>query len=92
MGVRVEFPSVLAKEIGDRRVELEPVPRTLAEAIKELFYRYPALKEEMLGPDGEIDYSYRFFLNGMDVSPWRDRDLLLRDGDELVILLMLAGG
>lgn len=92
MGLRIQLPAVLAQVAGQRTVELEPVPRTIEDAVRELFRRHPSLEQEMLGPDGKIDYTYRLFLNGESVSQWQDMQRSLRDGDELVILMMLAGG
>lgn len=92
LGLRIQLPAVLAQVAGQRTVELEPLPKTVEEALQELFRRHPGLAQEMLGPDGNLDYTYRLFLNGEGISQWQDMQRALRDGDELVILMMLAGG
>ncbi|MBC7347524.1 MAG: MoaD/ThiS family protein [Clostridia bacterium] len=92
MGLTVQLPVVLAQVVGERSIALDPTPPTVEEAFKLLFGRYPALAREMLGPDGKIDHTYGLFLNGERISQWQEQDRPLREGDELVILMMLAGG
>jgi molybdopterin converting factor small subunit len=92
LSFRIQLPTVLASVTGQATVEFEPVPQTLAEALQELLARYPALQQEMLSRDGTINRIFRFFLNGEGISPGSQGEKLLRDGDEMVILMMLAGG
>ncbi len=71
---------------------VEVSPGTVRQAIEEASQRFPRLKERLLTPEGEVDASLNLYVNEEDIRSLAGLDTLLKEGDELVILLAMAGG
>ncbi len=92
MAIKVEFKSGLKDITGVSRTGLERSFNTFEKAMNELIRQYPALKNEMFYSDGSIDFAYQIFLNGKRLSWPEDKETRLKDGDELLFLIFMAGG
>jgi sulfite reductase beta subunit-like hemoprotein/molybdopterin converting factor small subunit len=81
---------LLAATGGADTVEVEP--GTLAEVLEELRRRFPALTEQILGPDGEVVPSVNLFVGEDDVRALGGMGAKVLAGQELTILPALSGG
>lgn len=87
MAIRVTLTGRLA-EILDKEVSLSS-PSTVREAIKELADMKEEGKPFLLDENGEVRDNIIILLNEENIE---DLDRQLREGDELFILLPVAGG
>lgn len=92
MGVRVMIPAPLRpKAEGAREVVVDP--GSLAEVLGELEHRYPALADRLRQRDtGELRRTVNIYLNQQNVRFLDGLRTSLRAGDELAILMAVAGG
>lgn len=92
VSLHIQLPSPLAQVAGQHIVELDPVPSSIDEAMQRLFQIHPQLREEMVERDGTISRLYRIFLNGRGLFEKQDLTTPLKDGDQMLIMMILAGG
>ena len=92
MAIKVKFLSSLKSITGTGLVELPSTLDTVEKVMDELLRMYPQLKDEMFYPDGTIDYIYHLILNGRRLSWPDDKNLRVKNGDELMLLVFMAGG
>lgn len=86
----VKLFGTLRQDLGVDRIALSEVPGTLGELIAHLASRYgPRVNEELLDEEGNLDPAYAIFVDGERAS---DLSAPLREGSEVVITGMLAGG
>jgi sulfite reductase beta subunit-like hemoprotein/molybdopterin converting factor small subunit len=87
----VRVPGMLIEATGGADV-VEVESGTLAQVLAELRRRYPALIEQVIGPDGEVVSSINLFIGEDDVRSLGGMDAKLLPGQELTILPALSGG
>ncbi len=92
MSIKIEFKSALKDVTGTSKAALDKSFNTFEKALNELIRQYPGLKDEMFYSDGTIDFAYQIFHNGRRLSWPEDKEVKLKDGDELVFLIFMAGG
>ncbi len=92
MSIRVEFKSALKNITGTQTVLLDKCFNTFEKVITELIRLYPQLKDEMFYSDGTIDYAYQVILNGNRLVWPEDKDISMKDGDRIILMVFLAGG
>ncbi len=92
MGVRVEFKSALKNITGTQAVTLDKSYNTFEKVFTELIRLYPQLKDEMFYTDGTIDYAYQVILNGIRLAWPEDKDVRVKDGDRMILMVFMAGG
>lgn len=92
MSIRVEFKSALKNITGTQTVSLENSSNTFEKVITTLIRLYPQLKDEMFYSDGTIDYAYQVILNGVRLVWPEDKDVTIKDGDRIILMVFLAGG
>ena len=91
MSVEVRVPTVLRKHTrGERVVEVDG--STIAGLIESLDQRFPGMKGELLGEDGQIRQFVNIYLNDEDIRYLERLDTQLSDGDRVAILPAVAGG
>ncbi len=71
---------------------IEVRPGTVRQAIEEASRRFPALKERLLTPAGDVDPAYLLYLNEDDIRGLQGLDTPLKAGDELLVLMAMSGG
>ncbi len=92
MAIKIEFKSGLKDITGASKTTLDKSFNTFEKTMQELIRLYPGLKDEMFYTDGSIDYAYQIFLNGKRLSWPEDKEARVKDGDELIFLIFMAGG
>ncbi len=90
MSVSLSVHEPMRRILKGGRIELDWSGGSVAELIEELGRRYgPAVKRELLDSEGNLDYTYRVFIND---SQAEDMKTPVRDGDEVIILMPVSGG
>jgi hypothetical protein len=99
MRVTVRLGEPVWRAVGQRRVEIEAPGDALSlpELVQRLEAAYPKLREELgiEGPGAEpdsLDYHYTFFLKDRMVKPREMTTERVGDGEEVMIVLPMAGG
>ena len=93
MKIQVTLTSVLKDAVGAERLELSfEGEETVRRVLERLETDHPALEKELFDADGDLDPHIFVAVNGAQVS--RDGSLrrILRDGDELALMISFAGG
>lgn len=92
MAIRVKFMSNLKSVTGTQSVKLDSSFRTFEQVMNELLRLYPQLIDEMFYSDGTIDFAYQIILNGKRLMWPDDKDVKVKNGDEIVFMVFMAGG
>lgn len=97
MKVTVRLGEPVWRAIGQRRVEIEApgAACTLAELLERLVSAHPKLTGELCGDGngaGSLDYHFTFFLHDRLVKPADMAGQQVGDGEEVMIVLPMAGG
>ena len=88
--VAVRIPPTLRAEVGGAR-ELEASGDTVADVLKDITERYPALGAQLL-EDGELASYVNVYVSGEDIRTRDGLDTPVRDGENLILLPAMAGG
>ena len=99
MKVTVRLGEPIWRAVGQRRVEVEGPGSTctLAELVERLEAAYPSVRAELRGDgagngsDG-MDWHFTFFLQDRIVKPADMAEERVGDGEEVMIVLPMAGG
>ena len=99
MKVTVKLGEPLWRSVGQRRVQIEAPGSdcTLPDLLQQLERAYPQLREELQTSgdsatgDG-VDYHFTFFLKDRLVKPAEMAGQRVGDGEEVMIVLPMAGG
>ena len=98
MKVTVKLGEPVWRVVGKRKVEIEAPGSELSlpELLERLEATYPRLREELasgVGNGGDaVDYHFTFFLHDRMVKPADMVGERVGDGEELMIVLPMAGG
>ena len=88
--VTVELPSLLADATrGARTVVLEA---DRLDALERLVDRHPALEVHLFDEDGALREHVHCFLNSINTRWMPDLEVVLAEGDRIVVLQAVAGG
>ena len=87
----VKVPSVLRPNVGGAK-ELEVGGGTIGEVIDGLVRSYPALRDQLLTPEGELNRFVNVYLDGQDVRYLQGRETPVGERDEVRLLPAMAGG
>jgi sulfur-carrier protein len=87
----VKFPAVLRATVGGAR-EVEARGATIGELIDGLVVAYPALRDQLLAPDGDLNRFVNVYVNGSDVRYLDGLATAVGDVDEVRLLPAMAGG
>jgi sulfur-carrier protein len=87
----VWIPQVLRSSVGgQKQVELEGA--SVRELVDALVVRYPALRQQLLTDDGQLNRFVNVYVNGQDVRYLGGLDTTVTDRDEVRLLPAMAGG
>jgi len=87
------FLPVLPEAIGRRELQVEFGGETVSDLIEHLVARYGRKARQALYDDrGELDPMVQVLLNGKEWVPHDRLDTALQDGDDVVLMIMMAGG
>ena len=91
MAVQVLIPTPLQKSTNNEAsVELEA--GSINELIEALNGRYPGIQERLCDESGTLRRFLNIYVNGEDIRFKDNQTTALRDGDEVSIVLAVAGG
>jgi molybdopterin synthase sulfur carrier subunit len=90
----VHFYATLRSVIGQREVEiLLPEGATVRQLISEIVTQYPALHQEMVDVNGDLQSYIHIFVNGREITHLNHEiDTRLASGDEISIFPPVGGG
>jgi sulfur-carrier protein len=87
----VWIPQVLRSAVGgQKQVELEG--RTVRELVDALVAKFPALRQQLVGEDGDLNRFVNVYVNGQDVRYLKGLDTPVGERDEVRLLPAMAGG
>jgi MoaD family protein len=87
----VKLPAVLRATVGGAR-EVEAAGATVGEVIEGLVAAYPALRDQVLTPDGDLNRFVNVYVNGSDVRYLDGLATAVAEADEVRLLPAMAGG
>lgn len=90
MGIYVHLPSTFRCHVGGADC-IECLGNNVAECLSDLTGKYPTLKEQIFDKSGALKKVLEIYVNGKSAYP-RELEKELKDGDNVFITLMLAGG
>jgi molybdopterin synthase sulfur carrier subunit len=91
MAVQVLIPTPLQKSTNNEAsVELEA--GSINELIEALNGRYPGIQERLCDESGTLRRFLNIYVNGEDIRFKDNQTTSLQDGDEVSIVLAVAGG
>jgi MoaD family protein len=92
VNLRIFLP-MLSEILGRKEVEVEFIGETINDLIDHLIAKYgKKVMRALYDNEGKVDPMIQVLLNG---EIWINRDQLdtvLQDGDEVILMMMLAGG
>jgi sulfur-carrier protein len=87
----VRIPTVLRPQVGgEKQLDLEG--GTVAELVKSLTERFPALRSQLLTESGDLNRFINVYVNGQDVRYLDGLATPIAERDELRLLPAMAGG
>jgi len=87
------FLPALPEAIGRKELEVEFAGETVKDLIEHLIARYGRKARQALYDEkGELDPVVQVLLNGKEWIPHDRLDTTLQDGDDVVLMVMMAGG
>lgn len=91
--MKIKVFATLRPLVGGPEVEVDTGPgQTVGEALEELVRRYPQLKPELFGEDGQLLDRIHVFLTGRDIRYLEGFDTRIQEGDEMRIFPPVGGG
>ena len=87
----VRIPPVLRPGVGGAR-QVNASGDTLGALLNDLFARYPGVRQQVLGPEGNLSRFVNVFVNDQDVRYLQGLDTPVGQGDTVVLLPAMAGG
>ncbi len=87
----LRIPPVLRPAVGGAR-QVEAEGATLSAVLDDLFARYPAVREQIVTPDGGLSRFINVFVNDQDVRFLDGLATPVSGGDTITLLPAMAGG
>ena len=85
------MPPVLRPQVGGAR-QVEVVGSTLREALDDLFAQFPAVRDQIVDGEGQINRFVNVYVSNEDVRLGQGLDTLVPDGSTVIVLPAMAGG
>ena len=79
------------QELAGNQDVVEVDGENVGECLSELVWKFPGLSETLFDQHGKLLKHIEIFINGKTAFP-RELTAPVKDGDELSILMLLAGG
>ena len=90
MGIAIKIHPILSQYTGDRD-KAEVSGSTVGECLDELVEQFPAIEKELFNKNGGLLHYISIWVNGEDAYP-AELAKQVKDGDELYLLPLFAGG
>jgi len=91
MKIKVRVPLSIHKLTGNK-TEFECQGDTVEELFANLNSQYPAIIEILFDKEGRIRPPFSLFVNSRIVKFLKKKKIPLKDGDEILIMQLVAGG
>ena len=91
MAISFRMPPILRPQVGGAR-SVEATGATLGEALNDLFAQFPAVREQIVDGEGQINRFVNVYVNNEDVRLGDGLDTPVADGGTVIILPAMAGG
>ena len=91
MNIKVRVPLSFQRFTGNK-AEFECHGDTVEELMANLNNQYHGIKEMLYDEEGRIRPSFSLFVNGKMVRMVKKERISLKDGDEILIMQLIAGG
>ena len=92
MQVKVRLFQPLSGAVGRNELSLPIEKGNLGALLSKLCSAYPALKEHVYDKEGKVWDHLNIFVNKVAVTSDKETTMPLHDGDEVMIMVALAGG
>jgi len=95
MKITVEFLSlpIVTKIVGSKLLSLDFPGQTINELIDEIIDRYgPELRRFLFDESGKLDRTFKVHLNKKEWIPREQMNKILKDGDQVTLMMLVAGG
>lgn len=94
MKVLIKLTEPICRKVGQRQItlDIDGDQTTLAEVFRLLAEQQPELCDEFSKSHDLLDASYSVMLNSRLVSFGKSPQLIVKDGDQIAVMLPLAGG
>ena len=91
MAIAIRMPPILRPQVGGARA-VEVSGTTLGEALNDLFAQFPAVREQIVDGEGQINRFVNVYVDNEDVRLGQGLDTPVADGGTVIILPAMAGG
>jgi molybdopterin converting factor small subunit len=91
MAITLRMPPILRPQVGGER-SVEVTGATLGEALDDLFAKFPAVREQLVDAEGQINRFVNVYVDNEDVRLGQGLDTPVADGGTVIILPAMAGG
>ena len=91
MNIKVRVPLSLHKLTGNK-TEFECQGDTVEELLANLNSQYNGISEILYDEEGKLRPAFSLFVNGSIVRFLKGNTITLKDGDEILIMQLIAGG
>ncbi len=91
MAISFRMPPILRPQVGGART-VEATGATLGEALNDLFAQFPAVREQIVDGEGQINRFVNVYVNNEDVRLGDGLETPVADGGTVIILPAMAGG
>ena len=91
MPISLRMPPVLRPQVGGAR-QVEVAGATLREALDDLFAQFPAVRDQIVDAEGQINRFVNVYVSNEDVRLGQGLDTPVPDGSTVIVLPAMAGG
>jgi sulfur-carrier protein len=91
MKIKVRIPLSLCIYTGNK-TEFECIGSTVEDLLDDLDCQFPAIREVLYDEEGKIKSTFSFLVNGKIVKLLKGGKIALKEGDEFLIMQLVAGG
>lgn len=91
MPISLRMPPVLRPQVGGAR-QVEVTGATLREALEDLFTQFPAVRDQIVDAEGQINRFVNVYVSNEDVRLGQGLETPVPDGSTVIVLPAMAGG
>ena len=91
MPISLRMPPVLRPQVGGAR-QVEVSGATLREALDDLFAQFPAVRDQIVDAEGQINRFVNVYVSNEDVRLGQGLETPVPDGSTVIVLPAMAGG
>jgi len=93
INLRLMALPALVKAMGGKRIQVHFPGETVADLLEHIVKRHGRVAEEaLLDKDGKLDAIIQILLNEKEWVVHDELDVPLKDGDDVIFMLIVAGG